>query len=224
MKNCPYCKIEVGGNLKKCPLCQSKLVGEEDRPYFPRQTTLKIQSFFYKLQLFIVWAVIISSVGLDFMFHFNIHGFTSQTFHWSLLVAMWLFVFEFGIMRLFKKGLSSSRILTIFVFIVVVLGTITAYYVGQVWIMLEWVVPIAIIGTMIANFILAMLDKNGNAMVYLLSNFLVGILPYVVFYFREKQSPFWWIICLIVSLILFVGAIIFKGREVVGEIQRRLNV
>ena len=20
MKNCPYCKIEVGGNLKKCPL------------------------------------------------------------------------------------------------------------------------------------------------------------------------------------------------------------
>ena len=32
MKNCPYCKIEVGGNLKKCPLCQSKLnCYEEER-------------------------------------------------------------------------------------------------------------------------------------------------------------------------------------------------
>ena len=118
MKNCPYCKIEVGGNLKKCPLCQSKLNGEAEQAYFPQQTTLKIQSFFYKLQLFIVWTLVIASLGIDFLFH--ITPFPTLQIHWSLIVAMWLIVFEFGIMRLFKKGISSSRIMTLFVMIVLI--------------------------------------------------------------------------------------------------------
>ena len=222
MKNCPYCKIEVGGNLKKCPLCQSKLNGEDDRPYFPRQTTLKIQSFFYKLQLFIVWAVIILSLGIDFLF--DIKFLPICNFHWSLLLAMWLIVFEFGIMRLFKKGISSSRIMTLFVLIVLVMLMITAYYIGYLPLITDWVAPVVVMGTLIANFVLAMIDKNGNSMVYLLTNLVVGILPYIVFYLAKRDCPFAWIVCLLVSVILFVGAIIFKGREVVSEIQRRLNV
>ena len=66
MRTCPYCKIEVGGDLKKCPVCQSKLSGEAEATYFPVQTTLKITSFFYKIQLFIVWAVVIAGLGADF--------------------------------------------------------------------------------------------------------------------------------------------------------------
>ena len=127
-------------------------------------------------------------------------------------------------MILFKKGISSSRIMTLFVFIVLVMLGITAYYVGFFPLVTEWVAPIVVMGTLIANFVLAMLDKNGNAMVYLLTNLVVGILPYIVFYFLERDCPIAWIVCLLISVILFVGAIIFKGREVVGEIQRRLNV
>ncbi len=222
MKNCPYCKIEVGGNLKKCPLCQSKLNGEDERQYFPRQTTLKIQSFFYKVQLFIVWVLVISSLGVDFLFHYiPWEGFV---YHWSLLVTAWLVVFEFGIIRLFKRGRSAARIMTLFVFIVLIMLIVTAYYVGYLWVATDWVAPIVVMGTLIANFVLAMLDKNGNAMVYLLTNLVVGILPYIVFYFAERNCPIPWIVCLMVSVILFVGAIIFKGREVINEIQRRLSV
>ena len=222
MKNCPYCKIEVGGNLKKCPLCQSKLNGEGERQYFPKQTTLQIQSFFYKIQLFIVWAVVIMSGGLDFMFGLRV--WPGLHIHWSLIVAMWLIVFEFGIMRLFKRGISSSRIMTMFVMLVLVMLLVTSYYIGFFLIVAEWVCPIVIMGTIIANFVLAMIDKSGNSMVYLLTNLIVGIFPYVVFHFTERDCPIAWIVCLLVSVILFVGAIIFKGREVVSEIQRRLNV
>lgn len=222
MKNCPYCKIEVGGNLKKCPLCQSKLNGEDERAYFPKQTTLKIQSFFYKIQLFIVWTVVIMSLGLDFLFGLNV--WPTSNFHWSLIVSMWLIVFEFGIIRLFKRGISSSRIMTLFVLIVLVMLMVTAYYIGFFGFVTAWVAPIVVMGTLIANFALAMIDKNGNAMVYLLTNLVVGILPYIVFHFTEHDCPIAWIVCLLVSVILFVGAIIFKGREVVSEIQRRLNV
>ena len=224
MKNCPYCKIEVGGDLKKCPLCQSKLNGEGERQYFPKQTTLKLQSFFYKIQLFIVWATIILSLGIDFLFHVNIPPI--RDIHWSLLIMMWLIVFEFGIIRLFKRGLSSSRIVTLFVFIVMFMLGITAYYIGRPCFefVVEWIFPVVIMGTLVANFVFAMIDKYGNAMVYLLTNLVVGILPYIVFYFVGKDCPVAWIVCLLVSVILFIGAIIFKGRAVVNEIQRRLNV
>ncbi|MCR5415855.1 MAG: hypothetical protein K6E79_03565 [Pseudobutyrivibrio sp.] len=222
MKHCPYCEIEVGGNLKKCPLCQSKLVGEGEREYFPQQLTLKIQSLFYKIQLFIVWAVVITSVGLDYLFHLKL--WPTLNFHWSILVAMWLMVFEFGIMRLFKKGMGSARTMTLFVFIILILLMVTSYYFERLAFVTDWITPFVVIGTLIANYVMAMIDKSGNSMVYLLTNLIVGVVPYVVFYFMQKECPIAWIICLLVSVILFVGAIIFKGREVVNEIQRRLSV
>ncbi|MBE5912379.1 DUF6320 domain-containing protein [Pseudobutyrivibrio sp.] len=222
MKNCPYCKIDVGGDLKKCPFCQSKLVGTPEDKYFPTQTILKFQSFFYKVQLFIVWIIIISALGLDFLFGLPLGPF--DDFHWSLLVLMWLFAFEFGIIRLFKRGMSPSRILSISVVVVMAMIFITAYYTGFLKLYVYWIMPNVVMATMVANFALCMIDKSGNSMVYLLTNVLMGIIPYIAFYAWKKESPVEWIVSLLVGFILFVGAIIFKGREVVSEIQRRLNV
>ncbi len=222
MKKCPYCRIEVGGDLKKCPLCQSKLTGEAQRPYFPKQTSQKIKSFLYKLQLFIIWTVVIAGLGVDFLFGVKIPYFPDV--RWSLLLAMWLIAFEFGMMRQFTKGSGSSRKVTMMVFIILILTMITAYYFGVLQFTFDWIVPIVLTGTMIANFVLAMIDKQGNAMVYLLTNLLVGVLPCIVLYFRNRQAPATWIICMLSSVILFVGAIIFKGRTVAAEIRRRLCV
>ena len=222
MRTCQYCRIEVGGDLKKCPLCQSKLSGEGDKPYFPKQTTQKIKSFLYKLQLFIIWVIVIAGLGVDFLFDVRIPGFT--TVRWSLILAMWLIAFEFGIMRQFKKGFGSSRKMTMMVFIILILLTVTSYYFRFLQFTLDWIAPVVITGTMIANFVLALIDKQGNAMVYLLTNLLVGVLPYIVLHFRNRSTPATWIICMLMSIILFVGAVIFKGRSVAGEIRRRLNV
>ena len=222
MKNCPYCKIEVGGDLKKCPFCQSKLVGEAEERYFPTQTILKIQSFFYKLQLFLVWVAIIALVGLDFFF--GVKLYQSCNFHWSLLFVMWLLAFEMSIIRLFKKGMNAARVLSISAVSIMIMLGITAYYIGFFKIFVYWVLPNAVMATMIANFIFAMIDKSGNAMGYLLTNLLMGVLPYIAFYLMQKNSPLEWIICLLVSIALLIGAIIFRGREVVNEIQRRLSV
>ena len=220
MRTCPYCKIDVGGDNKKCPFCQSKLSGTPDEAYFPHHTILKFTSLFYKLQMFIIWAVIIAALGAEFLLHIV----PFEGFHASLLLTMWLLVFEFGIMRLFKKGANSSRVLTIFVFVITILLLITAYYIGYFEIMTDLIVPVIIIGTLIANFVLAMIDQISNAMVYLLCNVFVGILPYIVLYFTGRNIPIPWIISLLVSVILFVGALIFKGRPVLQELQKRFNV
>lgn len=222
MKTCPYCKIEVGGDLVKCPLCQSRITGESEAAYFPKPTSLKIRSFFYKIQLFLVWIIVIVGLGLDFFFHISIPPF--NTLHWSLLLAMWLMVIEFGIMRQFKPGTGSARKVTMMVFIILVMLAITSYFFHFMRLAFAWIIPITLSVTMVVNFILAMIDKKGNAMAYLLTNLLVGMLSFTALYFRNKGISAPWIICMMMSVILFVGAVIFKGQSVMMEITRRFNV
>ena len=222
MKKCPYCKIEVGGNPAKCPICQNKLMGEGEDAYFPVRDTLKFRSFLYKLQLFIVWIVIILSIGLDFLAAVRLPDMPD--FHWSLLLTMWLTAFEFLIMRQFRPGTGSARKVTMMVLIILAMLSITAYYFGFLKLTLELIVPIVFTGTVIADFTLAMIDKKGNTMAYLLGNLLLGLIPSIVLYFTKDVMPIAWMICLIVSAILFVGSVIFKGRSVAAELQRRFNV
>ena len=222
MRKCPYCKIEVGGDLVKCPICQSKLMGEPDEAYFPKQTAQQRRSLYYKIQLYVVWVLMIAGLSADFLFHIVIPPYPNL--HWSLLLAMWLVAFEFGIMRQFKPGTGSARKVTLMVFITLILTVITSYFLGFLNFTLDWIVPTVLIGNIIANFVLAMIDKQGNTMSYLLTNLLVGFIPYIFLYFFDSGKHFVWIICMILSVILFIGAIIFKGRMVLNEIQRRFNV
>lgn len=222
MKTCPYCKIKVGGNPEKCPLCQSRLTGEGEELYFPAQSELKFRSFIYKLQLFIAWAVIIACLGLDFLQKIRIPGFAQL--HWSLLLAMWIIAVEFLILRLFRRGNSSARTVTLVVFIVLVLLLVTSHFFGFLWLVRDWIVPVTISAALIANFVFTLVDKQGNSMSYLLSGLLFGTVPFLIMYIIHKEMPLTWIICLIISITLFAGAVIFKGRSVSGELRKRFHM
>ncbi|MBR2750083.1 MAG: hypothetical protein IKD90_02985 [Clostridiales bacterium] len=222
MRRCPYCKVGIEGDLMKCPLCQSKLSGDGEDPCYPKFEAQKKRSLFYKIQLFVVWGLLIAGIGLDFMVGLRISGFPKL--HWSLLLAMWLMGFEFGIMRQFKPGTGSAGKVTMLVLITIAMWCVTAYYLGFMKITIDLVVPSALTATSIANFVLAMIDKNGNTMSYLLSGLLMGVVPSIVYYFASAKMPIAWVICLMVSVILFAGAVIFKGRAVAAELQRRFHV
>lgn len=220
MKHCPYCKIEVGGTSTKCPFCQSGLSGEDDIDFWPKPNLLHTQSILYKLQLFIVLALAIVGFGLDFLFELN------TGLHWSLLLAMWLLAVEFGIFRLFKRNYSPARIVTLFVLTVAVLVTVTSYFLGNVFwsVTTQFVIPALIIGTMICNLIFILTDEISNAMVYLLCNIVIGIVPYLVMRVIHEKISILWVICLIVSMITFLAACVFRGRGVLGELQKRFHV
>lgn len=222
MRKCPYCKVGIGGNLVKCPLCQSKLTGTGDDPCYPKFEAQKKRSLFYKLHLSISWGLLIVGIGLDFLIGLRLPGY--QDLHWSLLLATWLMVFEFGIMRQFKPGTGSASKVTMLVLITIATWCVTAYFFGLMKITIDLVVPIVLAATITANFVLALIDKNGNVMSYLLSGMFIGIVSGFIFYFVRSQMPLAWAICLMVSVILFAGAIIFRGREVAAEFQRRFHV
>ena len=222
MRRCPYCKVGISGDNMKCPLCQSKLTGNGEDPCYPKFEAKKKRSIFYKIQLFLAWCLLIVAIGLDFMIGLRLPGYPEL--HWSLLLAMWLLVVEFGIMRQFKPGTGSAGKVTMLVLITLVTWCVTAYFFGFMKITIDLVVPCALAATIIANFVLAMIDKNGNTMSYLLSGVFLGVVPSVICYFVRNQMPLAWVICLLVCVVLFAGAVIFRGRAVAAELQRRFHV
>lgn len=222
MKKCPYCKVNVGSDPGKCPLCQSRLTGESETPYFPHLDTLKKRSLFYKLQLFIVWVLLIVALGLDFLMGLRLPGYPNL--HWSLLFSMWLIIAEFGIMRRFKPGTGSAGKVTSIVLITLIGLLVTASYLNFFELALDLIVPIVLTAMIVADFVLAFVDRHGNTMVYLLTGLALGVLPSLARFFAGQTLPLAWVISLLVSVTLLVAVIIFKGRSVSAEFRRRFDV
>ena len=137
---------------------------------------------------------------------------------------MWLIGFEFGIMRQFKPGTGSAGKMTMMVIITIAMWCVTSYFFGLLKITVDIVVPVVLAATIIANFVLALIDKKWNTMVYLISGFFMGIVPSVICFFVSDKMPIAWAVCLMVSVILFAGSIIFKGRALSNEFQRRFHL
>ena len=87
MKFCPHCKINIGGNLEKCPLCQNLLTGEGEADYCPKiEIKTKTRHTVFRFILFGVIATIIINLALDYLFIEAEHP------SWSPLVLAWLLV------------------------------------------------------------------------------------------------------------------------------------
>ena len=222
MRRCPYCKVGIAGDLVKCPLCQSKLTGTGEDPCYPKFEAQKKRSIIYKIQLFLAWMLLIVGIGLDFMVGLRLPGYPKL--HWSLLLALWLMVVEFGIMRQFKPGTGSAGKVTMLVLLTIAGWCVTAYFFGFMKITVDLVIPSALAAMITAHFVLAMIDRNGNTMAHLLAGLLLAVVSGVICYFTKTKMPLAWAVCLMVSVVLFAGAVIFRGRAVAAELRRRFHI
>lgn len=108
----------------------------------------------------------------------------------------------------------------------------TDWFNGYTGYSLDLVVPILCCVALVCNFIFAFLRSRftANALVYLLMNIGIGVLPYILLFFRIDYSgrldahSLPWVICLIVSVITFLGLVIFRGRALKNEIVKRLHM
>ena len=108
----------------------------------------------------------------------------------------------------------------------------TDWFNGYTGYSLDLVVPILCCVALVCNFIFAFLRSRftANALVYLLMNIGIGVLPYILLFFRIDYSgrldahSLPWVICLIISVITFLGLVIFRGRALKNEIVKRLHM
>jgi hypothetical protein len=218
MKKCPNCKIYVGGEGDRCPVCQSALMGEGSPYGWPQMSKLRRQSRFYKFQLFVVLVLAFISVALDLLLDVN----TGK--HWSLPVVVWALVIELLIRHFIKKSVVVASIVTETGVNICVLLLLTAWYMGFVPPIVDYVVPIIVSGLLVTNLVLTVIDKHGNALVYFLINLLVGIIPYVIIRIVRQSVPVPWTVCLMICVIYIIGISVFRGHSVLNEIQKRMSL
>ena len=221
MKSCPHCKIHVGGSGEYCPLCQSPLVGEGGFPYFPHvEPAMRRASLLYKLVAFFLLGGTVVCAAVDFLLTEGEH------LHWSVMVLACVIAVLLLLHTLMKRRHNAPRLLFQILVGASLLVLFSDWFLGWHGYSLDLVIPILCIIALVINFIFAFVNTRvtENALVYLLLNMLLGILPYVALTLRRGTSPIAWAICLMTSVITFLGLVIFKWRTLHSELHKRLHL
>lgn len=223
MKKCNGCKIEFDGSRENCPFCNNPLSGDPSEFNWPPMDKIKSRALLYKLQLFIAMVCIAVSLALDFLLDLN------RGFHYSLIILGWVVTIELLVKYFTSHHVFAAKVVTFSVVIGCFLFTLTALYINQyvpgffhpVFFI---AVPSVVGATIIANFFLAFFDKRGNSLVYLLCTIVLGIIPYIVLKIVLKELLLTWVICVMISVVAALGIVVFKGKAVKSEFQKRFNI
>ncbi len=217
MRKCLNCNIEIGGNVDACPLCQNSLTGDITENNWPSPKKLKAQAFIYKLHLFLVLAALAVGISLDYLMELN------NGKHYSLIIALWIIVFEIDLHSNIKRVFVISRTVSLSILHICLLLLITGWYYDFFGIAAYLTVPILLGTALLANLVFSMIDTTENALVYLLGNILLVFIIYVTLRLKGIETGLVWTICLMIAFVALIGIIIFKGRKVSSEIRKRMN-
>lgn len=220
MKICPSCNIRIDGDRTTCPFCQNTLNGEASAPNWPPVTRLKHQALLYKIQLFVVLVLMVIALFLDFILKLN-----NGKLHYSLIIGCWGIASQLMVRHFIKHHTFAAKIVAISAVVVCFLGSLTAYFLGsELYILIFYYIsPGVIAATIIATFVLALIDKRGNSLIYLLAMIVIGVLPYISLKIGHADFDLFWSICMIISIITTLAIVIFRGKNVLTELQKRFN-
>ena len=147
--------------------------------------------------------------------------------HWSLLVLIGVVGVLMLLRALLRQGRNAPKLLFQILIGTSLIVTFADYYAGWNGIAIDAIVPILCSVTLVLNFIFAFVNRRftENGLVYLLLNIVVGVVPYIGLTLRHSvRPPMAWVICLVISMITFLGLVIFKGRSLLAEFEKRLHL
>lgn len=226
MRTCPHCHIQIGGDTAYCPLCQNRLSPAEEAPWWPKITPrIRRFSLLFKVVAFLLLAATVVAMAIDFLL------VTEPHHHESLLMLVWVVAALLVLRILLRRRYNGPRQVFQLLLLVSALLIFTDWFNGYTGYSVDLVIPILCSVTLVCNFIFAFWRSHftQNALVYMLLNIGVGVLPYLLLLFRvgtgridAHSIP--WVICLIISAITCLGLIIFQGRALRSELEKRLHI
>lgn len=222
MKTCPHCHIQVGSG-SYCPLCQSPLPGADDfeKPYFPPAPPPgRRMPLFMKLATFFLLAGFVVCAAFDFILQEQEH------LHWSMVVLACVAAALLLLRALTLGSHNAPKLLFQILVGASLLVWFCDWFLGWNNVSIDMVIPILCTVTLLLNFLFAFVNRKftENGLIYLLLNIGVGVVPYIVLTIRHTHTALPWVICLIVSVITFLGLVIFKGRALWSEFAKRFHL
>ncbi|MGN0706626.1 MAG: DUF6320 domain-containing protein [Faecalibacterium sp.] len=225
MKRCPHCRIQVGGGPEYCPLCRNPLVGEPSAALWPRTSPpLKRLTMVFKVAAFVLLGITVVCAAVDFLLIPQAHT------HWSGLVLGWALGLLAVLYLQMRRHANVPKLLFQLFVAASALAMFTDWFFGWSGFSLDYVVPVLCSAVLVVNFGFSFVRARftENALIYLLLNMLMGVLPYLLLPFKLDSGGLAhsvpWVVCLIVSTLSFLGLVLFKGRALRAELEKRLHL
>lgn len=219
MKHCPKCKVDVRGFPIYCPLCQGKLNGEGEAPFFP-----KVPSIYEKYRLFFQ-ILALSGIGIAVV-AVTVNLMVPQTGRWSLLVllgigSLWLSV---GVSA--RNLHHVTHVIMTQSFVGSLLFVVWDFVVGWRGWSIDYAVPILLMISLLTMQILikARGIKTEDYMVCTSFHALVGLVPLVLYLTGSLNQVIPTLICIALSALLLAGLLIFKWGELLAEYHKRFRI
>lgn len=110
--------------------------------------------------------------------------------HFSILMAVWAVAVLRVVRAVLRRRFNGPRQIFNLLLLVSALLVFTDWFNGYTGYSLDLVVPILCCAALVCNFIFAFLRSRftANALVYLLMNIGIGVLPYILLFFRIDYS------------------------------------
>lgn len=219
MKYCEKCGVSVRGEKERCPLCNAVLQGEPEASGFPElPNEHKRRRLWISILALVSVTACVVCLLLNFMFR--------ERGPWSLFVlggtlCMWVML---GIALHKQRNIPKTLVWE--VFIATLLCVWWDHFTGWNRWSINFVMPIICMGAMVTLVFMFRLFHvpSGSLIVYLLVDFLLGVVQMVLLLSGWITVPLPSLLCVGVSLIMLAAMLIFRGRHVREELRRRLHM
>ena len=221
MKRCDKCKVDVTGSLKRCPLCGAVLSEKDhvaDDRYPVSKSVYYKYSLLFRILILISVAVCVICVAVDILI--------PTEYYWSLFVVggfgcAWLSLFF-----LIAKRHNIHKSLFWQVLVLSGISIFWDHWMGWPGWSFTYIIPglcILAMGTMLV-LVWVLSPPIGDYIIYILMDCLLSLVHVLFLVFSLAKTPYCCVICIAMSVITFAALLLFRGREMREEMQRRLHM
>lgn len=222
MRRCEHCGVDVRGGARRCPLCQSVLAEkpEDGENIFPREQasgTVLSRRFFAWLGFGTVCSGVVC-VAINMILPAN--GW------WSLFVLAGLASLWADLGMIVKKRKNTPKNILWQVALISVIALIWDHFTGAHGWSLDYVLPLLCICAMVSMWVLAKIRRLQiqDYILYLIMVCILGLVSFILVITGTVNVVIPSAICFASSIIFLTALIIFEGKALWAEIQRRLHL
>lgn len=219
MKFCTKCKMTVRGSRINCPLCQNILTGTDEPDIYPGITTIYRQ---YTL-LFKLLAMGTISAGVITVM---INAMLPESGYWSLFIICGIACFWIMLAFAVRKRNNIPKNITYQVFFIALFSIIWDYITGWRGWSVNYIVPIVFIVGMAALSIIPILMKipYGDYVICMVADGFFGLTPLVFVLSGKVEIIYMSYVCIALSMLTFISLLIFQGKNMLTEAQKRFHL
>lgn len=222
MKHCDKCKIDIQGQLTYCPLCQSELTNKNnnrEEELFPDSYSIYTSRHLF-LRVIGFLAIAISAICT------LINFLVPTKFYWCFIVIAALGCVWFSLAAAITKHRHILKYLLYQCMIICIFTIFLDYYTGGTGWSLDIVMPIVFMVAMVLMYFLSKILhlKASDYIIYLLIDALFGLLPLILILLGVAHHITLSIVCIAISSIFILALLMFEGRAMREELNKRFHI